>query len=211
MEATQELFSENVPSGVNLRSRAWFGTTYDLQETISVLRRKCLNADYLAIGFEVCPTTQRPHAHVYVRFSTQVVFSSMQKRGNNQVHWWRSIGTPKQASDYVLKGRDPRNIVIGELPQQGERTDLKAKLQSYASSEQFVLQEPEVYSKYAKGIDLFYKAVNSSSWQPYKPVVFWLYGVSGSGKTHFATHDNLQGTPYYRGDIESSKRIVVNC
>lgn len=147
--------------------------------------------DYIAYGLEIAPTTGTKHIQGYIQLNTPLSYGSLHKYFNLQhrgklvkFHCEPAKGTHKQNLKYVSKDGDFEQH--GEPKQQGARTDLvdiKEKISEDPKSlNSLVRDEVTSYQqlKFAENLQKYYfkhRDVNNP------PVVYWIYGGSGIGKT----------------------------
>lgn len=113
----------------------------------------------------------------------------------SKAHWEPRRGTPGQAAYYCKK--EHKWTERGELPRQGRRTDLDAVgelVLDGAPMKEVAEVYPGAYVKFHKGL----WALKSTQWKDRTepPIVTWLWGATGVGKTRTAT----EAGPFYIKD-----------
>lgn len=84
---------------------------------------KEVDAQYHTFGLEV-GEQGTPHVQGFIVFARKCAMKTCKERLQlSRVHLEKMRGTHKQAAEYCQKS-DPDYFVVGELPRQGERTDL---------------------------------------------------------------------------------------
>lgn len=137
---------------------------------------------YLCFGKEI-GKKETPHLQGYIEFKKRKYFSAL-KKFNNRIHWEERRGSQLQAINYCKK--DGLFEEHGEKKIQGKRTDLEyyKKLAEEEGMKKVVeegnLQQIKVCELYLK-----YKETE----RHFKPEVIWIYGESGSGKSHKAEEE----------------------
>lgn len=141
------------------------------------------NVQYGLLCKEVAPTTGTKHLHFYFYFKHQKAFDSMKEKfpkANIQA----AKGSAQDNRIYHSK-TDPDFFEFGEQPRQGKRTDLQQVLTSVQSGENIREIIPKLTSvqsvKFAETCMKYYEQKRN-----FKPLVKWLYGKSGTGKTKYA-------------------------
>ncbi|AJP36347.1 replication-associated protein [Avon-Heathcote Estuary associated circular virus 4] len=165
----------------DVRKRAYCMTIHNWsEETVNQLKN--LKYQYLIIGNETCPTTDRKHLQVYAYFKNALSFKSIKKQFPT-AHIEASKGTPNHNKTYCSK----EDVLFeeGTFPEQGKRSDIEVCreiVQSGAGMREVVnhcqsvqgMRIAESYLKYHE---------KPRKW---KPTVQWFYGESRSGKTREA-------------------------
>jgi len=167
-------------------------------ESLSAL----LKSQYLVVGREV-GESGTPHLQGYVEWSNARTGASVKKKLPT-VHFEARKGTPKQASTYCKKEGDFDEI--GDLTQQGKRTDLcdvRDAIISGGSNFRDVAQDfPNVSAHRAAATLLTY----FERPRRFKPLVIWFYGSAGVGKSHRA----MEMAYALTGDLDQIKVIGQN-
>jgi len=166
---------------------------------------------YLIIGKEIgeCGT---PHLQGYVEFKDKVSLKKL-KKFNNKIHWEIRRGTAKQASEYCMKGGD--FVEIGTISQQGKRTDLESCISVINAGytiRQLADEYAVAYIKYHKGLEKYRYLLLPDRCEP--PIVIWLWGLAGTGKTlhAFTKHADTyikDGTQWWDG-YENNEAIIID-
>lgn len=169
-----------------------------------------LECRYVVFGREV-GESGTPHLQGYLELDNAKTLSAM-KKIHEKAHWEARRGTPVQADEYCRKGGDVWSK--GELPKQGRRTDLEGAVelvQGGVALEVVAAEMPAVYVKYHKGL----RELRNSRFldRSEKPVVSWLWGKTGVGKTRTAVQDGSfyikDATRWWDG-YEQQEVIVID-
>lgn len=197
LEATRATFT-----GQRGRHRSWLYTRYaghiypaDQAEGPSSLPlptalpegAKCLVAQR-----EICPDTGREHIQGFVQFKAAVSLrTAFTRLGGANLQHAEAFGSPLAAAKYCMKEdtrKDPdaEPVVLGELPAQGRRTDLKQFVEEVKSGKRkrdLIEIYPDTIARYPR----FYgevKALYPPERQSAKVIL--LVGPTGTGKTTLA-------------------------
>lgn len=85
-----------------LRARGWFLTLWNFTDE-DVLTRKTQITGRMIIGAETCPTTQRPHHHVYIYSHNAIKFSTLKAVWGEGHDFKVAKGSPKHNLKYLSK------------------------------------------------------------------------------------------------------------
>lgn len=124
-----------------------------------------------------------PHLQGYIRFRNGTSLKCVKDLLSSRAHIEPRRGTEEQAIKYCEK--DGAFTEIGTRAEPGKRTDLIAVSDAIrkGSNMQCIAEEfPTEYIKYNKGINAYRNAIFSTP-RDSKPIVFWLWGDTGSGKS----------------------------
>ncbi len=138
---------------------------------------------------ESCPKTGKPHIQFYGELSKRKSLRQIKKFFNDQtVHIEERFGTQKQCIEYCSK----EETRIGEVKEhgspreQGRRTDLNYIRDMVKSGHTIenIVDSMERISYQAVKLAITLKTVYSRP-RTEKPVVIWIYGATGIGKTRY--------------------------
>lgn len=163
------------------RSRTWMFTLNNPEDTQAP---KVLNARYCCWQLET-GESGTPHLQGYVEFLTAMRLNALRKL--LPCHWETRRGSQAQALSYVTK-EDTRTEgpwEYGEKAEDGKRKDLKecaALAMTGCSKRQLVEHNPEVFIKYAKGLE----SIRTMYIKPrtLQTQGIYVYGLQNSGKTY---------------------------
>lgn len=161
------------------RARNYCFTAFALLDWESI---KC---DYIIIGHEKCPKTGKIHYQGYVEFENGITLKNAKARfGDDTVHFEQRKGNQKQAIEYCQKDGDFEEY--GKKKKQGDRNDL-TRIIDYiedGKTDSEILRTGKVSLQGGKSLDYFRLKLVEERTE--KPKVIWLYGETGSGKSHKA-------------------------
>lgn len=198
------------PHNTGTRSRSFCFTCFNIDlkdDIVSLLKPK---SKYGIIGSEVCPESGRKHLQGYVRLTNATTFNALKTKifpANCNPHIEIAKGNDEQNFTYCSKEGD--YIEWGEKAKPGRRTDLETvynMIREKKPLEDIINENPSTYIKYHSGIDkVISKRIKK---RERAPIVFWLWGLSGVGKTRLASSiskstfikDNTQWWCGYEGE-----------
>jgi len=186
----------------NCRSRAYAFTVNVTGFFTELIKRqfddetpKDIGVTYLCFQEEIAPETGKRHYQGYVHFINQRKFLAARAIiagwfGNITPHIEVAKGTPKQNRDYCSKDGGTNFFEFGQLPQPGARTDLYDLVKEVIagkSIKQIADKFPVSFIKFHRGI----KELHTLQWTKPRdsrvdPIVYWLCGRSGVGKSLWA-------------------------
>lgn len=158
------------------KARRWAFTWFQYEdENVTYLRQieesKC---DYLVVGFEICPETQKPHLQGYIEFKSPITMMNAKSRldpnmkKKSKVHI-ESAWEDREKNIRYCKKDESKNPeaeekwfeVIHKEKKQGERTDWH-KMHDFIKDEpdfkKFAEEFPETAIKYHAGVDRLIRA-----------------------------------------------------
>jgi len=170
----------------NKRVRAWCFTlnNWTEEEREQVDKMKCR---YMVYGYETCPTTGTPHLQGYFELENGRTLISLKKELPRANLGERRLSA-EIASNYCKK--EGNFVERGEISNQGKRTDLEnlvddIKLPVSELAEKY----PTTFIKFSKGIIALRDAQMKDRTE--KPIVSWIWGLAGVGKTRFCVEKHL--------------------
>jgi len=147
------------------------------------LTEKLPQHNYYVAGKEV-GDSGTPHIQGYVEFNSPAKFTTLKKKFPTW-HIEKRKGTSTQAADYCKKDGDWKET--GTISNPGKRNDLEAvrDILKTGGERDVVAQATSFQSvKYAQ---VYLKVMEKK--RNFKPLVIWLYGKAGTGKTRTAHFD----------------------
>lgn len=168
----------NFTSGIFMRG--WCYTHYDISYVPEGLPEGC---SYLIQGFEVCPTTHRPHLQGYMYFPGKKSFAQMQSILPG-AHFTAANGNAQQNKAYCSKDGD--FMELGTCPQQGKRNDIVVFRDHVRESGGITEREcvdsfPTMIARYPKFVNVVNRVYGKARQNPPIVIVFW--GPTGTGKS----------------------------
>lgn len=212
-------------------SRNWCFTWNNYPETFEEsLLHRLQNWTYICWGKEVAPTTGTPHLQGFVVFRSDQRFGTRKRNGTYdprtlkgripEVYWKPMYSNPDACIKYCSKDGDFTEH--GTRPRgAGSRTDLElvcnALVDERNTLEDVARMYPQQYIKYSGGMTKFYTLLQKD--RETRPLVVWLTGPSGTGKTEcvYRFHDRecvytkRDGTIYWSDyDQRKHSAILIN-
>lgn len=187
-----EYTKENQELDKKARYRAWVFTKWDNFDFENV---KC---NYIVVGHEIAPSTGKEHWQGYIEFKDAKTLSAVRKLFNNEkMYLWNRRGTPEQASNYCKKGKD--FVEFGKISGQGTRTDLikiKDLIVEGLKVDDIVMNDPLTYHQYGRTLTKIEDIALRKKFRSWMTTCDWLYGPTGSGKSHKAFEGYSPETHY---------------
>lgn len=166
----------------------YFGEKNDLKEILTKNKWMTAGVIYSVVGLELGDKNKGWHLQGYVAFRSvkakKQLYEYVLGKGTLLKFWAEGRKKkPKQASDYCKK--DKEFVEVGRLPVgQGRRTELdngRDSLEAGATLREIIRENKLQLIQYSKiWLEHFEEK------RDWKPEVWWLWGVSGAGKTHRA-------------------------
>lgn len=188
------------------RYRAWCFTSFATEEPEWNEKRMA----YLLYAPETCPDTGKPHWQGYVYYKEKVSIKMSNKllsTGNH--HHERCIGDATSNYNYIVgpyekdgkvKPYNPNYKEFGSIPKQGKRVDLdnlKDKLLKGETTITNVLTEdPITFHQYGRTLERLDDLRMSGIYRTEMTTGKWIWGPTGSGKSHQAFENFSPDTHY---------------
>lgn len=177
----------------SVRSRKYFITSFP-----TIVPEDIQGYTYVLVGQETCPTTGRPHWHVYIEFKHQQTVKRMKKMfpgANIQL----AKGSAEQNKVYLSK----QNLIFEKgtpSQQQGKRNDLDELMNDIKegkNDEHIYDTHPMLAAKYHKFIEKYRNLKEEK--RNWVTECIALYGPPGSGKTRRAVEEGGVFVEYNNG------------
>lgn len=179
---------------------------------------------YLCVGFET-GLEGTPHIQGYVEFHHSISISAFNKRigcekGLKWAHCSERWGSPKEAAGYTKKGLEPsrrgltpgnelyfetpgkgyKGFEYGVISNQGRRIDLETMVGEIADGlvrvDDLSIQRPEMYHQYGRTLHKAEDVAMRKRFRNKMTQGLWIYGPTGTGKSHYAFKDYHPDTHY---------------
>ncbi len=162
-----------------------------------------LSLGYLIIGAETAPTTGQRHYQGYVykgsKISGSRLISLVQTLFKKSPHLEQARGSAASNRTYCAKDDD--FIELGQLPEQGARSDLAALAERIIAGDTMIdvaQSNPAEYIRYHGGIKAFHLLTHSKPRDSaVDPTVYWWFGPTGVGKSRKA-YETFGTTAYMK-------------
>lgn len=163
------------------RSRAWCFTLNNYDEADEE-RIKAISCKYVIYGREVGEQGTR-HLQGYIYFPNAITFAGAKSKIGTRAHIEAAKGSPSSNREYCSKSGDYEER--GVLPHQGARNDLQGLRQAVTEGNTVrKILEQATSLQSVRVTEQLMKYVEPP--RTTKPLVVWLHGSSGIGKTRFA-------------------------
>lgn len=189
--------SDPAPRTNRMMFRSAMATIFSEDDAFLNLVPDCLKRwdriSAFAYGIEVCPTTGRKHAHIFMQFRKSVTGSAIWRQIGCKC-WLQRVRSPQHAVEYCCKN-DPNAVKFNTdtLRKQGTRSDLlQASLMIQSAAEdglafnEIVKLQPKIALLYPAGMRLLFEASSQLRDPELLPKVYVFVGAPGTGKTRDA-------------------------
>lgn len=189
------------------KHRGWVATIWNVDNTKEfyedIVARKLNGVTFIAYGEEITPTTQRRHHQAFFytkvqrRTSEGVIMKLATMWGPTHSYIRMMRGNFCQNKKYCEK--DGLYTEIGEKPKMGRRCDLNEVKDMILDGEITVREiakvDPICYHQYGRTMHFLESIYAEEHYRTWMTKGVWIYGVSGSGKTHDARNNYDAFTP----------------
>lgn len=154
-------------------------------EEVSELEQ--MTCRYLCFGREIAPTTGTPHLQGFVHFSSRKTLKQVKQLVGVRAYLHPQCGSNKSNVTYC--GKDANPFIKGKLISQGHRSDLDHVVDMVRCKKSIVEiadECPSTFVKYNKGIERLMQVVSPKRGDDDVPMVIWIHGKAGAGKTRLA-------------------------
>lgn len=212
--------NSNMPKNKRLRNFCFTWNNYpdDHKERLLALPYK-----YIVWGQEVAKTGT-PHLQGYIELDRRMMFNAIKKKTDPKIHIEERRGTPKEASDYCKK---EATVIVeeGKISKQGFRQDLvdikERILDGELDAVTVLEQAPMLYHQYGRTVEKLQELRNRRVKRNWMTKGVWIYGPTGTGKTHDAMHnygDGWDHTTHYlwksdkgwQDDYQGQEVVIIN-
>ena len=192
------------------RARNWCFTSFESEEP----KFNDLLMKYLCFSPEICPETKKPHYQGFMILKNDTALKPIKKHINAQWNLRIALGTPEEnriycgfqdySKDGKIKLKNPLFKEFGTPPQkgQGKRNDLKLLkndiIEGKTTVNDIILNNPTLYHQYGRTLDKIehLKLNNTQRNSLDKIIAIWIYGTTGTQKSHLAFNDFNLKTDY---------------
>lgn len=179
---------------------------------------KGIECRYHIMGKEVGKESKIPHIQGYIEFLKRGKRLTTVKKLIPRAHWEIRRGSAKQAMEYCKK--DGNFIEIGEMSEQGKRTDLlalKERIEKGETVDNLTMENPEVYHQYGRTMNKIEDICMRKKFRSEQTKGTWIFGKTGVGKSHKAyenyspdTHYNLPEDNGWWDAYKQQDTVVIN-
>lgn len=200
--------ADPVVKSTGRKSRAFCLTIFD-QEIFEKTFKHDTNVRYQIAGKEVAPTTGKVHWQCYLYYTNPRRLTAVIKRYKPS-HVEIAMGTPSQNKLYCSKDGDIWEA--GKIPDDQGKGKLAEVLDQYDNLDDILTEEPELFCRYRNGIREIMEAKAAKNRFFKRPIVEWLHGPTGCGKSKYAFEKGCVPVSYNNGffsDWGNAKKIVL--
>lgn len=154
---------------------------------------------YVIYGKEV-GDSGTPHLQGYIEFNKRIGVGKVRKLFP-RAHIELRIKSQEQASSYCKKDGNFTELGSKAESKQGLRTDLINLVEGFSRGgtlKEVALTQPDVYCRYRNGLRDMARWTQPPRTEP--PIVYWIWGPPGSGKSRWAHAVDPASTWSYGGD-----------
>lgn len=183
------------------KSRNFCFTMYGYPDNAqNVLPGRFGKVKYLCWGWEICPTTQRPHLQGYVEFVNARNILGMSKSALKGISFRHAKGSGEENRIYCSKPEtkreeEPKFFEMGEMKAQGKRTDLNEIRDRIVAGDvtvdEITVDNPETYHQYGRTLEKLEDISLRKKFRTWMTTCDYLWGPTGTNKskTAFAGFD----------------------
>lgn len=181
------------------------------------------NAKYAMYGEELCPTTGKPHLQGWIYFKNERSFDAISKKFTWHIEpLKKSFEAIEKYCRGLTKEKTPNEIVwaVGEMPNQGARTDLVAIRDRIVKGEKvddLCMEQPNTYHCYGRVMHRIEDIQMRKLFRTFMTLCKWYWGRTGVGKSHEACHNFHPDTHYiwkndngWQDDYKQQETVVIN-
>lgn len=183
------------------KHRGWVATIWNVDNTRefyeNIVANKINGVTFIAYGEEVTPTTKRRHHQAF--FYTKV----QRRTSEGVIKKLATMWGPTHSYIRMMRGnfcqnkkyceKDGLYTEIGEKPKMGRRCDLNELKDMILDGEITVREvaklDATVYHQYGRTLHYLEHLYGEENYRQWETKGVWIYGISGSGKTHDARHN----------------------
>ena len=166
---------------------------------------------YIIFGEEIAPTTGTPHLQGFIYFKNAQEHLSARKVISMSAAVGAIDGTPDQNTTYCKK--EGKYYEFGTPPKQGKRSDLEEVYQQVRDGvdmDTIVMENPDAYNRAHRVLNRMEDIVMRRKRRTERTLGEWVYGGTGTGKSHYAfSHEDAYVYPYDNGWWDSYKQQDV--
>jgi len=176
-------------SNTGKKCRNWFVTVNNYTDTDVDRITACINeCRYLIWQFEVGKECGTPHFHLCIVYDNARVWPKK--------YWPTAHIEPVRELEECIQYCSKEETRVdgpyehGDRPKQGRRKDLEAIANEVVAGrtlKDIAREDPVHYVRYCKGLKLLREEIQEHRNSDIPPTIFWLWGLSGTGKTRTVT------------------------
>jgi len=177
--------------------------------------------EYLVMGEEVCPDSKKLHLQGFIRFKSTKLFKTLVSHFKG-VHFEIMKSDVVSSIKYCKKDGKWKEYGLSPLSKQGQRYDLiKLKdeiLASKVTVDEIAVNMPGIYHQYSRTLSKVEDIAMRKKFRTEMTKGFWLWGETGTGKSHHAYKDftpethyvlNVQDKGWWEG-YKQQETVIIN-
>lgn len=171
---------------------------------------------YIVIGEEI-GEQKTPHLQGYIEFANKKRLCTL-KKINIRIHWEARKGTAQEAAIYCKK--DGKYYEHGTISNQGHRSDLiniATEVKNGLKLDKLILDNPTIYHQYGRTLHKIEDIALRSKHRTEMTTCEWIYGPTGTGKSHYAFKNYNPNTHYlyklndkWQDGYSGQETVIIN-
>jgi len=161
--------------------------------------------------FEKCPSTNKQHKHIFIYYHNAKNWSEKMLikigRGFGKTQNWVEPCGGKIIENEAYISKESDLIELGIKPIQGLTMNLKETTEEILNGnltvDDVVEKDPQCYHTYGRTLEKIENIKLSKSWRQWMTKGIWIYGKTGTGKSHIV-FNNYNPETHYILDINDS-------
>lgn len=185
-----------------MKSRAFTFTNFNLNSK-EVFEKNKEQIRFMAFGKEIAPKTKKEHEQGFIYFhNPKKSIKNIAKlfvitKNDKPQHIEIMKGNFKENEAYCSK--EGQYTKLGDEPEQGKRMDLneiKDEIMNGKKVDDICIENPNIYHQYGRTLNKIEEIYLRKQFRNWMTTCEWIYGETGTGKSHYAFKDFNPDTHY---------------